>query len=162
MHLRRGSLRLTRQPDTLVTIVELTHNLYNELVAIVKGERTQVPKAWSWLLLVSLLASFKTAGEDLPSDSEIAKFQKILDSAGLLPPGPLNIEDLIHTARKKGTGQNLQTAYRVELNSGTEPKATRGISPPSRRSVFRLSSRTGVRPLTIQEQISSSAHHRQH
>lgn len=110
-------LKVSRQSDTFINIIELNQSMYNDLISVVRGDKSQLSKAWSWLLLLTLLSSYKEHGEQIESGGELAVFQNILESVGLFPADPKNIEELIRLSKRRSFREELPKAYRVGFNS---------------------------------------------
>lgn len=100
---------------TFVHVAKLKDCRSSDLAAIVKGQAEQLPTAWSWLLLVSLFASFKLAGGNIASDPELASIHRILETSHLLP-SPDNLEGLIRDSRRKAFSEGLPAAFEIEQN----------------------------------------------
>ena len=109
-------LYLSRDSNTYVHIVNLKTDLYPDLLTIAKGQQNQLPNAWTWLLLVSLFASFNKAGGNIQDQQDLSHFRQLLDATGLLPSDPSDLETLVRASRRKQFSEQLRQRFQVQLN----------------------------------------------
>lgn len=106
-----------------VSVVRLQHYHYNDILKIAGNRQSYIPRAWSWLMLLSLFCSFMKAKEPIGTAAGLESLYRALEASGLVGPdstmNPSFIEELFLACRRDGFKSKIAAAYRAVLEPGT-------------------------------------------